>query len=186
MSSRLQSASASTSPSFSSHSTVHRAGSLTSDHYESTRTTSKAWVDPASLPDYGDVSSITGNAPDYVKQLNHNTFFSYGVGDEDCFGHKVGSSVKFVDVSIDKRQERHGRLEATTVAEIIVSKCVSHRSIRFIVVTDVLWNHRHAQWRWYATWWMRSIPDRQVCPFIIMCRPSSDYFFPTAAVARHS
>ncbi|KAL0946316.1 hypothetical protein HGRIS_012556 [Hohenbuehelia grisea] len=82
----------------------------------------KAWVDPASLPDYGDVSMVGGNAPDYVKQLNQNTFFSYGVGDEDCFGHNVGKAVRFVDVSIDRRLERQGRQEATTVAEVIVSK----------------------------------------------------------------
>ncbi|KAF8880791.1 HotDog domain-containing protein [Infundibulicybe gibba] len=83
----------------------------------------KAWVDPASLPDYGDISSIGGNAPDYVKQLNHNTYYSYGVGDdEDCFGHKVGKAVKFVEVSVDRRLERQGRMEATTVAEIVVSK----------------------------------------------------------------
>lgn len=82
----------------------------------------KAWVDPASLPDYGDISTIAGNAPDYVKQLNSNTFFSYGVGDEDCFGHQVGKAVKFVDVSVDRKQERQGRLEATTVAEVHVSK----------------------------------------------------------------
>ncbi|KAG6840273.1 hypothetical protein C0991_007796 [Blastosporella zonata] len=82
----------------------------------------KAWIDPASLPNYGDVTTIRGNAPDYVKQLNSNTFFSYGVGDEDCFGHKVGKGVKFVDVNIDRRQERQGRMEATTIAEVQVSK----------------------------------------------------------------
>ncbi|KAG6827774.1 hypothetical protein H0H92_010534 [Tricholoma furcatifolium] len=82
----------------------------------------KAWIDPATLPNYGDVSTIKGNAPDYVKQLNSNTFFSYGVGDENCFAHKVGKSVKFVDVNIDRRQERQGRMEATTIAEVQVSK----------------------------------------------------------------
>ncbi|KAG5653712.1 hypothetical protein H0H81_011116 [Sphagnurus paluster] len=83
------------------------------------RPSGKAWVDPASLPDYGDISTIRGNAPDYVKQLNSNTYFSYGVGDEDCFGHKVGKTVKFVDVNIDRREERQGRMEATTVAEVV-------------------------------------------------------------------
>ncbi|KAH0581131.1 hypothetical protein J132_04705 [Termitomyces sp. J132] len=82
----------------------------------------KAWIDPASLPHYGEVKHIRGNAPEYVKQLNSNTFFSYGVGDEDCFGHKVGKNVKFVDVNIDRRQERQGRMEATTIAEVQVTK----------------------------------------------------------------
>jgi len=82
----------------------------------------KVWVDPASLPDYGDASSIAGNAPDYVKQLNSNTYFSYGVGDEDSFGHRVGKAVKFVEVNIDTMEERQGRMEATTVAEVTVSK----------------------------------------------------------------
>ncbi|KAJ7594095.1 HotDog domain-containing protein [Mycena floridula] len=97
----------------------------TSQHPESEsqrRRTQRVWVDPAALPDYGDISGIEGNAPDYVKQLNYNTFCSYGVGDEDCFGHKVGKAVKFVDVSLDQVAGRQGRLEATTVAEIIVSK----------------------------------------------------------------
>ncbi|GLB40032.1 putative thioesterase superfamily protein [Lyophyllum shimeji] len=31
---------------------------------------------------------------DYVKQLNSNTYFSYGVGDEHCFGHKAGKAVR--------------------------------------------------------------------------------------------
>ena len=84
--------------------------------------TSKVWVDPASLPDSGDISTIHGNAPDYVKQLNNNTFFSYGVGDEQCFGYQVGKDVKFVDISIDRKLERQGRMEATTVAEVTVNK----------------------------------------------------------------
>ncbi|RDB28356.1 hypothetical protein Hypma_001508 [Hypsizygus marmoreus] len=115
MSSRSHSASASASSSMSSHATEIRS------HVTRPRP-GKAWVDPASLPDYGDISSISGNAPDYVKQLNSNTYFSYGVGDEDCFGHKVGMAVKFVEVSVDRRQERQGRMEATTVAEVQVSK----------------------------------------------------------------
>lgn len=84
--------------------------------------TVKAWVDPASLPHHGHASFIGGNAPDYVKQLNYNTFMTYGVGEEDCFGHKVGKAVKFVDVSVNRKLERQGRLEATTTAEIEVTK----------------------------------------------------------------
>ncbi|KAK1220664.1 hypothetical protein PQX77_016620 [Marasmius sp. AFHP31] len=86
------------------------------------RPTTKAWVDPTSLPDSGDISTIHGNAPDYVKQLNNNTYFSYGVGDEHCFGYQVGKDVKFVDINIDRKLERQGRMEATTVAEVTVNK----------------------------------------------------------------
>ena len=82
----------------------------------------KVWVDPALLPNHGDVATVAGNAPDYVKQLNNNTYMSYGVGDEDCFGHKVGRSVKFIKVNVERNVERRGRLSATTVAEVKVSK----------------------------------------------------------------
>jgi acyl-coenzyme A thioesterase 13 len=113
MSSRLGSISASASSSLDTHSTPLHSGSEPV----------KAWVDPASLPDYGvDPSSISGNVPDYVKQLNSNTYFSYGVGDEDCFGHQVGKTVKFIKVNVDRRVERQDRLESTTVAEVLVTK----------------------------------------------------------------
>ena len=84
----------------------------------------KAWVDPASLPSHGDISTIAGNAPDYVKQLNNNTYMSYGVGAEECFGYKVGKSVKFVKVTVERNMQRQGRLSSTTVAEVDVSKRV--------------------------------------------------------------
>ncbi|KAF9463199.1 HotDog domain-containing protein [Collybia nuda] len=105
-----------------SHSASAGALSSHSTETQSRPRLSKPWVDPASLPDYGDVSTIGGNAPDFVKQLNSNTYFSYGVGDEDCFGHRVGKAVKFVEVSVDRRLERQGRMEATTVAEVVVTK----------------------------------------------------------------
>ncbi|KAF9269542.1 hypothetical protein L218DRAFT_915747 [Marasmius fiardii PR-910] len=99
------------------------ASTSRSHHTPPTRPpTSKVWVDPASLPDSGDISTIQGNAPDYVKQLNNNTYFSYGVGDEHCFGYQVGKDVKFVDINIDRKLERQGRMEATTVAEVTVNK----------------------------------------------------------------
>ncbi|KAM6501049.1 HotDog domain containing protein [Amanita muscaria] len=82
----------------------------------------RAWVDPASLPTHGDISTVAGNAPDYVKQLNNNTYMSYGVGAEECFGYKVGKSVKFVKVTVERNMQRQGRLSATTVAEVDVSK----------------------------------------------------------------
>ncbi|KAG6872662.1 hypothetical protein C0995_007857 [Termitomyces sp. Mi166 len=111
--SRSNTASASASSSVSAFDTHSHA---------SRRPSGKAWIDPASLPNHGDVKHIRGNAPEYVKQLNSNTFFSYGVGDEDCFGYKVGKNVKFVDVNIDRRQERQGRMEATTVAEVQIDR----------------------------------------------------------------
>lgn len=92
---------------------------------QSTKTTSaqpKVWVDPASLPNHGDISDIGGNADDYIKQLNINTYISYGVGSEDTFGYKVGKSVRFVDISLHRNEVRNGKTEATTVAEIMVTK----------------------------------------------------------------
>lgn len=97
------------------------------------------WVDPASLPNHGDISSIAGNAPDYVKQLNLNTYISYGVGNEDTFGYKVGKAVKFVDISIDRKQARKGRLEATTVAELVVTKGTQDLEFRFFVESANNW-----------------------------------------------
>jgi len=47
---------------------------------------------------------------------------SYGVGEEDSFGCKVGKEVRFVEVSVNKKLERQGRLEATTIAEVVVTK----------------------------------------------------------------
>ncbi|KAJ7258152.1 HotDog domain-containing protein [Mycena rebaudengoi] len=90
----------------------------------SKRAPPKAWVDPASLPhdDDVDVSTISGNAPPYVKQLACNTFYSYGVGDRDTFGYEVGRATKFVKMDIDRSVEKAGRLEATVVAEVKVTR----------------------------------------------------------------
>jgi acyl-coenzyme A thioesterase 13 len=74
------------------------------------------------MPDYGDISTVEGNAPDYVKQLNYNVFAGYGMGDPECFGHDVGKAVRFVAVNIDRRGDQRVRSEATTVAEITVAK----------------------------------------------------------------
>ena len=46
----------------------------------------------------------------------------YGVGEEDCFGYKVGKAVKFTKVNVNRKLERQGRLEATTIAELEVTK----------------------------------------------------------------
>ena len=101
---------------------THQA-TLSSTRPRSRSRSSNVWVDPASLPDCGvDLSTIAGNVPDYVKRLNSNTYYSYGVGSEDCFGYEAGKAVKFVEVSIDRRLEREDRLVARTVAEVPVTK----------------------------------------------------------------
>ncbi|KAF9020664.1 hypothetical protein BDZ89DRAFT_1093664 [Hymenopellis radicata] len=82
------------------------------------------WVDPASLPDYGDdlTSTTAGNVSDDIKRLTNNTFLAYGVGGEDAFGFTTGRAVKFVDIRVDRSVEQHGRLQATTIAEVLVNK----------------------------------------------------------------
>ncbi|KAJ7627978.1 HotDog domain-containing protein [Mycena polygramma] len=85
----------------------------------------KAWVEPAALPDdlNADIPAIAGNAPDYVKQLACNTFYSYGVGAHpDAFGYAVGRATRFVEMSVERCRERAGRMEARTVAEVVVTK----------------------------------------------------------------
>lgn len=91
-------------------------------HMQQSSSSHKTWVDPGSLPNHGDISTIGGNASDYVKQLNLNTYMSYGVGNEDNFGYKVGKSVRFVDISVEHKEEKKGKLEASTIAELIVTK----------------------------------------------------------------
>jgi len=83
------------------------------------------------LANYGDASQIQGNVSHYVKQLILNTFIAYGAGDEHCFGHSVAKAVKFVDVSAHGSHEKQGRMEATTIAEITVSKSMSCCGIMF-------------------------------------------------------
>ena len=111
------------------------AGAATYEPYTSTSSSStsviydghskparKAWVDPASLSNCGDASQIQGNVSARVKQLILNTFIAYGAGDEQCFGHYVAKAVKFVDISAYDSKEKHGRMEAVTTAEVVVSK----------------------------------------------------------------
>ncbi|TFK21009.1 hypothetical protein FA15DRAFT_99222 [Coprinopsis marcescibilis] len=110
------------SPSLPSEALSTLPESADNTHPKLTLASKAVWVDPAALPNCGDTSSIAGNAPDYVKQLIYNTYIGYGVGDEDCFGYKVGRSVKFVEVSVRRKHDRHSRLEATTIAELEVTK----------------------------------------------------------------
>ena len=86
-----------------------------------------AWVDPASLPKYGDASEISGNAPAHVKQLTNNTLGAYGIGGQDSFAYSVGRRIKLVEVNVDRRGEKR---EATAVAEVVVSKGVRPATIR--------------------------------------------------------
>lgn len=99
----------------------------------------KAWVDPATLPHHDHESYIAGNTPDYVKQLNYNTYMNYGVGEEDCFGYKVGKAVRFTEVNVNRKLERQGRLEAATVAEIQVTKR-EYISLNSITGSLIWWN----------------------------------------------
>ena len=111
---------------FQQFASLTSSGTHTSDHLvphpEPQRPSSQAWIDPANLPNHHHQSSIAGNVPDYVKKLNYNTYMSYGVGEADSFGYKVGKTVKFVEVNMNRLKDHSKRLEATTVAEIEVTK----------------------------------------------------------------
>ncbi|PSS29800.1 hypothetical protein PHLCEN_2v2696 [Hermanssonia centrifuga] len=91
----------------------------------SRRVSRNVWVDPASLPKYGDAADIQGNAPDYVKQLTSNTLGAYGVGDSDNFAYTVGIQIKLVEVNVDRKGDKW---EVTTGADILVSKGVCRTS----------------------------------------------------------
>jgi len=115
------------SPAYEPYTSRSSSSSSVSDTYDIDRPSfsssrSRAWVDPASLSNYGDASQIKGNVSPYVKQLILNTFIAYGAGDEHCFGHSVAKAVKFVDISAREGEDKQGRMEATTIAEVIVSK----------------------------------------------------------------
>lgn len=47
---------------------------------------------------------------------------AYGVGEEESFGFRVGRAVRFTEVNVNRKMERQGRLEATTIAEVEVVK----------------------------------------------------------------
>ncbi|CAL1709468.1 unnamed protein product [Somion occarium] len=87
-------------------------------NYESRLSSSNAWVDPHSLPKYGDASDIAGNAPDYVKQLTNNVLGAYGVGEPSCFAHDVGKKIKMVELDIHRRGEKW---QATATVDLTVS-----------------------------------------------------------------
>lgn len=78
----------------------------------------KPWIDPTTLPRYGDAATISGNASDDVKQLTSNTFGAYGIGTVNNFAYSVGRKITLVRVDLDRRDNK---LEATTVAEVVVT-----------------------------------------------------------------
>jgi hypothetical protein len=84
---------------------------------------------------------------------------SYGVGEPGCFGYKLGKAVRFVEVKINRRVERNERLEATTVAEIEVTK---RNILPFSFLLLLIVYRRHAQWSRYASRRLRRVFDRQV------------------------
>ncbi|KAG0708099.1 HotDog domain-containing protein [Suillus ampliporus] len=110
------------SPAYESYTPSASSSSSSSSRENHLRRRIPAWVDPESLANCGDASQIQGNVSPYVKQLILNTFIAYGAGDEHCFGHSVAKAVKFVDISVYGSHEKQSRMEATTVAEIVVSK----------------------------------------------------------------
>ncbi|KAG2057953.1 hypothetical protein BDR06DRAFT_1004642 [Suillus hirtellus] len=122
MSSRPSPVYASPSPTYESYTPSSSSSSSLYGGTSSYPPPRKVWVDPKNLADCGDASQIQGNVSPYVKQLILNTFNAYGAGDEHCFGHSVAKAVKFIDISAHESHEKQGRMEATTIAEVIVSK----------------------------------------------------------------
>lgn len=88
------------------------------------------------LPELGDSSLIRGNAPASAKRLVKNIFDEYGVGKEGCFASSVGESVRLVEINSNGYRESFGlaglkeRLEASTVAEVVISPGTSRRIMR--------------------------------------------------------
>jgi len=128
MSSKSSTAYASASPSYESYTPRSQSRSSSQVVYDispssyGNPSTKRAWIDPTSLPNCGDASGIQGNVSPHIKQLIVNTFIAYGAGDQLCFGHHVAKAVKFTEVSVSESAEKMGRMEATTVAEVIVAK----------------------------------------------------------------
>ena len=107
---------------YDSYTPAQASSSTATPVIDTPRPARKAWVDPVSLSNCGDASRIQGNVPPRVKQLTLNTFIAYGAGDEQCFGHHVAKAVQFVDVSVYDCKEKQGRMEAITIAEVVVDK----------------------------------------------------------------
>ena len=132
------------------------------------------------LPELGDSSLIRGNAPASAKRLVKSIFDEYGVGKEGCFASSVGESVRLVDVSSNGYHERPGpaglkeRLEASTVAEVVISPGTSRRIIG-PHLAYACGNGRDAEQGWDPPRWMYCLPDRHVrttcqslCPMTVI------------------
>ncbi|KAF7360753.1 4HBT domain-containing protein [Mycena venus] len=82
-------------------------------------------IHPATLPNDPevDITCIAGNAPTHIKRLTCNTLLAHGFGtDPTAFGYHVGRAIRFVEMSIERNIDRADRLEATTIAEVTVTK----------------------------------------------------------------
>lgn len=120
------------------------------------------------LPELGDSSLIKGNAPADTKRLVKNVFDAYGVGKQGSFANSVGESVRLVEVCINdhhKRLESVGhkeRLEASTRAELTVSRGASRLTICDPHPPHALGHCRNAQWCRNLTRRMHCLLDRHV------------------------
>lgn len=84
-------------------------------HHQSRLSGKGEWVDPRSLPNYGSVADIAGNASDEIKQLTSNVLWSYGVGQEDGFAYDVCRHIKLLKINIETSENR---MTATVVHEL--------------------------------------------------------------------
>ncbi|KAI1790045.1 HotDog domain-containing protein [Ganoderma leucocontextum] len=87
--------------------------------FQSSLATERGWVDPLTLPKYGDASEVAGNAPDDTKQLTLNTLGAYGVGDADCFAYAVGRQIRIADMNTESKGDK---MEVVVVSEVQVTK----------------------------------------------------------------
>ncbi|KAI0752928.1 hypothetical protein C8Q80DRAFT_1149236 [Daedaleopsis nitida] len=83
--------------------------------------TERGWVDPHALPKYMDASEVAGNAPADAKQLTLNTLGAYGVGDEGCFAHIVGRSIRITHMDVERRGDK---AEVAVIAEVQATRAM--------------------------------------------------------------
>ncbi|EJF59679.1 hypothetical protein BD309DRAFT_965599 [Dichomitus squalens] len=87
--------------------------------FQSSLATERGWVDPLTLPKYGDASEVAGNAPEDAKQLTLNTLGSYGVGDIDCFAYAVGRRIRITEMNVERKGDK---TEVVVISEVQVTK----------------------------------------------------------------
>jgi len=78
-----------------------------------------AWVEPASLPKYGDASGIGGNAPEIAKQLTNNVLGAYGGGTPGGPSYELGRAIRIAELNVEKVGDRW---DAVAIAEVTVSE----------------------------------------------------------------